>query len=71
MSWYGDYQARRSGIRHRLDGGGTAVASTVNGSALAWPRVVAAMLEVHRQEDGSVRVPPPVRPWLGGLSRLG
>ena len=71
VSWYGDYQARRAGIRHRLDGGGTAVASTVNGSALAWPRVVAAMLEVHRQEDGSVRVPPPVRPWLGGLSRLG
>jgi len=71
VSWYGDYQARRAAIRHRLDSGGTAVAHTVNGSALAWPRVVAAMLEAHRQEDGSVRVPPPVRPWVGGLSRLG
>ena len=71
VSWYGDYQARRAGIRHRVEGGGTAVASTVNGSALAWPRVVAAMLECHRQEDGTVRVPPPVRPWVGGLSRLG
>ena len=71
VSWYGDYQARRAGIRHRVETGGTAVAHTVNGSALAWPRVVAAMLEAHRQEDGSVRVPPPVRPWAGGLSRLG
>ncbi|HEV8114997.1 MAG TPA: serine--tRNA ligase [Acidimicrobiales bacterium] len=71
VSRYGDYQGRRAGIRHRVDGGGTAVASTVNGSALAWPRVVAALLEAHRQEDGSVRIPPPVRPWVGGLSRLG
>ncbi len=71
VSWYGDFQARRAGIRHRLEGGGTAVAHTVNGSALAWPRVVAAMLEAHRQEDGSVRVPPPLRPWVGGLNRLG
>jgi len=71
VSCYGDYQARRAGIRHRVEGGGTAVASTVNGSALAWPRVVAALLEAHRQEDGSVRVPPPVRPWVGGLSQLG
>jgi len=47
------------------------VADTVNGSALAWPRVVAAMLECHRQEDGTVRVPPPIRPWVGGLSQLG
>ncbi|MEO5679530.1 MAG: serine--tRNA ligase [Acidimicrobiales bacterium] len=71
VSWYGDYQARRAAIRHRVAGGGTAMAHTVNGSALAWPRVVAALLEAHRQEDGSVRVPPPVRPWVGGLSRLG
>ncbi len=71
VSCYGDYQARRAGIRHRVEGGGTAVASTVNGSALAWPRVVAALLEANRQEDGTVRVPPPVRPWVGGLSRLG
>ncbi len=71
VSWYGDYQARRAGIRHRVEAGGTAVAHTVNGSALAWPRVVAAMLEAHRQDDGSVRVPPPIRPWAGGLSRLG
>jgi len=71
VSWYGDYQARRAGIRHRVEGGGTATAHTVNGSALAWPRVVAALLEANRQEDGSVRIPPPVRPWVGGLSRLG
>ena len=71
VSHYGDYQARRAAVRHRVEGGGTAVASTVNGSALAWPRVVAAMLECQRPEDGSVRVPPPIRPWVGGLSRLG
>ncbi len=71
VSWYGDYQARRAGIRHRVEGGGTAVASTVNGSALAWPRVVAALLETNRQEDGTVRVPPPVRAYVGGVSRLG
>jgi seryl-tRNA synthetase len=71
VSWYGDFQARRAGIRHRLDGGGTAVAHTLNGSALAWPRVVAALLEVHRQEDGTVALPPALHPYLGGLTALG
>jgi seryl-tRNA synthetase len=58
VSWYGDYQARRANIRHRAaEGGGTVVADTINGSALAWPRVIAAALETHRQEDGSVDLP--------------
>jgi len=71
VSWFGDFQARRAGTRHRVDGGGTALCHTVNGSALAWPRVVAALLETHRNDDGTVTLPAAIRPWLGGLERLG
>jgi seryl-tRNA synthetase len=71
VSWFGDFQARRAGTRHRVEGGGTALCHTLNGSALAWPRVVAAVLETHRDEDGRVRIPDAVRPWVGGLTHLG
>jgi len=77
VSWFGDYQARRANIRVRPapevgpDGTatrpkGTVVAHTVNGSAMGWPRTVAAYLETHRQPDGSVAVVEALRPYLGG-----
>lgn len=81
MSWFGDYQARRANIRYRPkaepgpDGKpvkpkGTAVAHTVNGSAMGWPRTVAAYLETHRRPDGSVAVVPALRPYLGGAEAI-
>ncbi|MFM8600536.1 MAG: serine--tRNA ligase, partial [Actinomycetota bacterium] len=56
VSWFSDYQARRGDIRLKRTGQkGTEVVNTLNGSALAVPRVWAAICENFRQEDGSVR----------------
>ncbi|HET6810103.1 MAG TPA: serine--tRNA ligase [Acidimicrobiales bacterium] len=67
VSWFSDYQARRANVRYRpAAGGGTAFVHTLNGSALAWPRVWAALVETHRREDGTVSVPAALRPYLGG-----
>jgi seryl-tRNA synthetase len=71
VSWFGDYQGRRANIRFRPDGGkGTEVVHTVNGSCLGWPRTFAALVETHRQPDGSILVPEVVRPYLGGIDRI-
>lgn len=60
-----DFQARRAGIRFRpREGGKAQVVHTLNGSALAIPRVLAAILENNLQSDGSVRVPAVLRPWF-------
>ncbi|HSL56853.1 MAG TPA: serine--tRNA ligase [Acidimicrobiales bacterium] len=72
VSWFSDYQARRANIRHRPAGGGAPeVVHTVNGSAMGWPRTWAAVVETHRQPDGTVRVPEVLRPYLGGLDVIG
>ena len=66
ISWFTDYQARRANIRYRPKaGGGTAMVHTLNGSALAVPRVWAALVETHRQPDGTIAVPEPLRRYLG------
>ena len=49
---------------------GTEVVHTLNGSALAWPRIVAALLETHRQPDGSVAIPDVLRPYMGGRTAI-
>jgi seryl-tRNA synthetase len=66
-SWFSDYQARRADIRYRKAGEkGTHVATTLNGSALAVPRVWAAILENFRQPDGSVLIPAVLQPYMRG-----
>ena len=71
VSWFGDYQARRGNIRHRAESGGTTVAHTLNGSALAVPRVWAAVVETYRQPDGSVLVPEVLKPYFRGATAIG
>ena len=67
VSWCTDYQARRANIRYRPTGGGTpAFVHTLNGSALAWARIWAALVEVGRQADGSVVMPEVLSGYLGG-----
>jgi seryl-tRNA synthetase len=67
-SWYSDYQARRANVRYKSEaGGGNHHVHTVNGSALPVPRVLATVLETHRQSDGSVRIPDALRPYMRGL----
>ncbi len=60
------YQARRLDIRYRTESGKTTPVATLNGT-LATTRWIVAILETHQQEDGSVRVPDALRPYLGGL----
>src|SRR6266540_7369113 len=63
---FGDYQARRMAIRYRpAPGAKPELIHTLNGSGLALPRVVAALLETHQQPDGSITVPDVLRPYLG------
>jgi seryl-tRNA synthetase len=59
------YQARRLNVRYRKEDGKTATAATLNGT-LATTRWLVAILENHQQEDGSVRIPAALRPYLGG-----
>ena len=76
VSWFSDYQARRANIRFRgrdADGApvkGTELVHTLNGSALAVPRVWAAIIEHHRQADGSVLLPAALRPYMRGAERI-
>jgi seryl-tRNA synthetase len=67
VSWYRDYQARRANVRFRPAGGGPLrLVHTVNGSALAWPRIWAALVENGRQPDGTVQLPECLAPYVGG-----
>ncbi|CAN5656882.1 serine--tRNA ligase [soil metagenome] len=71
ISWFSDYQARRADIRFRTAGEkGTNVANTLNGSALAVPRVWAAILENFRNVDGSVEVPAVLHPYMRGIATI-
>jgi len=67
VSWFSDYQARRGDIRLRRTGKkGTEFAHTLNASALAVPRVWAAILENFRNADGSVSIPAVLHPYMRG-----
>ena len=59
-----DFQARRAGIRYRGSDGKPVTAHTLNGSALAIPRVLAAILENNLQTDGRVKVPQCLQHWM-------
>jgi seryl-tRNA synthetase len=72
VSWFSDYQARRANIRYRpAEGKGTALVHTLNGSALAVPRVWAAVVETHRRPDGGVDIPDALLPYMRGEFVIG
>lgn len=62
---FGSFQARRMMLRRRKENGDTEIVHTLNGSGLALPRVVAAILEINQQEDGSIKVPEVLQPFMG------
>lgn len=71
-SLFRDYQARRANLRFRPEGGGRPqFLHTLNGSGLALPRTIIAILENCQQADGSIAVPEVVRPYLGGQASIG
>ncbi len=66
-----DWQARRANLRYRDEDGKVRHAFTLNNTAIATPRILVPLLEVHQQADGAVRVPKALRPYLGEIESLG
>ncbi|MEL6295211.1 MAG: aminoacyl--tRNA ligase-related protein, partial [Pseudomonadota bacterium] len=72
VSTTGDFQARRMNARFKpADGGKPQFVHTLNGSGLAVGRCLIAVLENGQQEDGSVRLPDGLAPYLSGKTTLG
>ena len=68
---FGDFQARRAGIRYRRpDNGKVAFAHTLNASGVAVPRLLVALLETFQTDEGSVVIPEVLRPYVGGTPVL-
>ena len=71
VSNFEDYQARRSNIRYRpLDGGKLQFLHTLNGSGLALPRIMVALLEVNQRADGSVAIPAVLQKYMDGQTEI-
>jgi len=62
-----DFQARRINIRFRDEEGKLRFVHTLNGSGLALPRTVIALLETYQQKDGSIVIPDVLQPYMGGI----
>jgi seryl-tRNA synthetase len=68
----GAFQARRAEIRYKPASGARAdFCHTLNGSGLAVGRTLIAVVENYQEADGSVTIPPALRPYMGGLERIG
>ena len=65
-----DYQARRANIRYRNEEGKAAFVHTINGSGVALPRLVIAIMENNQNADGSIDLPEVLWPYMGGLKKL-
>ena len=70
-----DYQCRRLNMRYRPGGeagrGGTTFCRSLNNTVAASPRLLIPLLEIHQQADGTINVPEPLRPYMGGKERIG
>ncbi len=65
-----DFQARRMNIKFRDANGKPRLLHTLNGSGVALPRLIIAILEQYQQADGTVRLPEALHPWLNGMTEL-
>jgi seryl-tRNA synthetase len=66
-----DFQARRANIRYRPEpDANTEFVHTLNGSGLALPRVMIAIMETYQQQDGSITVPEVLKPYMGGIDLI-
>jgi seryl-tRNA synthetase len=67
-----DFQARRANLKYRPEGGGRPqYLNTLNGSGLALPRVLIAIIENYQREDGTIEIPEVLRPYFGGRDTIG
>jgi seryl-tRNA synthetase len=66
------FQARRANLRYRPEPGAKPeFLHTLNGSGLGLPRTIIAIMENYQQEDGSILIPEVLRPYMGGMERIG
>ncbi len=71
-SVFNDFQARRANLRFRpAPGQAPQFVHTLNGSGLALPRTIDAVIETYQQANGSIAVPEPLRPYMAGLEVIG
>jgi seryl-tRNA synthetase len=71
-SVFNDFQAMRANIRYRPERGAPPkFAHTINGSGLALPRTIDAILETYQRSDGMITVPEVLKPYLGGVELIG
>ena len=70
ISYFGDFQSRRAMIRYRNEDNKTEYAHTINGSGLAIDRIIAAILEIYQNEDGSIDIPKVLIPFFNGITKL-
>ncbi len=71
VSNFEDFQARRAGIKSRHPSGKSQFLHTLNGSGLALPRCMIALIENQQNADGSFNIPKILQPYLGGLTKIG
>lgn len=71
VSWFGDFQARRANIRYRAsESKEIEFVHTLNGSALAWARIWAVIVETYRKSDSSVEIPEVLRPYMRNVEKI-
>ncbi len=70
-STFHEFQARRLKLRYKTKDGQVKVCHTLNNTAIASPRVLISLLEVHQQKDGRIAIPKCLQPYLGGLTHIG
>ena len=67
----GDFQARRMNARYKPKGAkDTRFVHTLNGSGVAVGRALIAVLENYQEEDGGIRIPEALKPYMGGLTKI-
>ncbi|MEQ8445099.1 MAG: serine--tRNA ligase [Pelagibacterium sp.] len=71
VSVCGDFQARRMDARYRDENGKPQFVHTLNGSGVAVGRALIAVMENYQNEDGSVSMPDALRPYMGGIEKIG
>jgi seryl-tRNA synthetase len=67
----GDFQCRRLNLRYRDENGKPVFAYALNNTVAASPRILIPLLEIHQRKDGTVAIPEPLRPYVGGRESIG
>lgn len=70
-SYFHDFQSRRLNIKYKDTDGKTSFVHSLNNTAIATPRILISLLENNQQEDGTVRIPEPLRKYMGGREYIG